>query len=130
MDTGKLRQGELIAGIAGIALFVSLLLKWYDPATAWELFKVVDIVLAVIAVAAVGLPLSKAIGSPITLPVSHQQALAGLGALAFLIVLVFLLEGTSLGFGIFLALAATAAIVYGGWSGRTERTRRSEGRTP
>ena len=53
----RLSQGELIAGISGLALFVVLFLPWYgvdvnvagfsasETASAWEAFDMTDIVL-------------------------------------------------------------------------------------
>jgi hypothetical protein len=47
----RMNAGTLIAAIGAIALLVSLFLDWYEPGvSAWTVFELVDILLAVIAV--------------------------------------------------------------------------------
>ena len=62
----RLSQGELIAGVSGLALFVVLFLPWYgvdvnvagfsasESASAWEAFDMTDIVLFLVSAVAVG----------------------------------------------------------------------------
>jgi hypothetical protein len=48
-----LEAGVLLAGVGALLLFVSLFLDWYEPGLdAWAVFEVWDLVLAVLAVAA------------------------------------------------------------------------------
>lgn len=57
MDLRRLRAGEWIAALGGVALLVALFLPWYDEGaasrTGWESFAVLDVIFAVVAVAAV-----------------------------------------------------------------------------
>ena len=53
MDLRRLRKGEWITAISGIALFVSLFLPWEENGSGWEVHSVTDILLAVLAVAAI-----------------------------------------------------------------------------
>jgi hypothetical protein len=67
MDLRRLRVGEWIVGVAGVALLVSLWLPWYEATvcvegaggcftlTGWEAFDVLDIVIALVAITAIAL---------------------------------------------------------------------------
>jgi len=49
----NLEAGALLIGLGAILLFVSLFLEWYQPGVeAWDAFEVWDLVLAVLAIAA------------------------------------------------------------------------------
>jgi hypothetical protein len=50
--TRRFDVGPALVTLAAIALLVSLFLEWYGPATAWDAFEVVDVLLAAGAVAA------------------------------------------------------------------------------
>jgi hypothetical protein len=50
--TRRFDVGPILVGLAAIALLVSPFLEWYGPATAWDVFELVDVLLAVAAVAA------------------------------------------------------------------------------
>lgn len=58
MDLRRLRAGEWLMGVAGAALFAVLFVDWYRPEgggaglTAWQAFSVPDVLLALLAVAA------------------------------------------------------------------------------
>ena len=103
MDTSRLSQGELIAGISGLALFVVLFLPWYgvdvnvagfsasENASAWEAFDMTDILLFLVAVVAVG---AAPAGSrtPCRRACLWRRSSPGRGALALLLVLYRLIE--------------------------------------
>ena len=49
----NLEVGMLLIGLGALLLFISLFLDWYQPgATAWDVFEAWDLVLALLAVAA------------------------------------------------------------------------------
>ena len=50
--TRRFQIGPILVFLAAIVLLVSLFLDWYGSQTAWAVFEMVDIVLAVAAVAA------------------------------------------------------------------------------
>lgn len=143
MDVGRVPRGALIAGIAGVALFIIMLLPWFGvggiveqqveiaeqfgvagaeevdtTANAWRSFSFIDIILIVTVVVAVGLAVMSAMGSSVNLPVAASALTAGLGILATLLVLYRIIdppEGAEREFGVFLGLIACAGVAAGGW---------------
>jgi hypothetical protein len=142
MDTARLTTGDIIAGVGGIVLLISLFLPWYgvsvdvagfsasESGSGWEALGFIDILLFLIAVAAIGIVAAKAAGAlPPDLPA--PVILLGLGALAVLLVLYRIIDipvdgdvpaevDLSRKVGIFIALLASAAVAYGGWRTNTE----------
>jgi hypothetical protein len=107
MDLRRLRPGEWIVGAAGVALFVSLFLDWYDieasrtgvpggnffvdftgqrGLSGWDAFDVVDIVLAVIALAAIALAIVTATQPTPAIAVSMASIVTLLAFVAFALV--------------------------------------------
>jgi len=107
LDFRNLTRGELIAGLAGVALFVIILaVDWYGlkadfgegwegygPTTtegayrnAFQAFTVIDLVLLLTALAAVALPLWSALGRPATGPIRPGAIVAALGGLALVLI--------------------------------------------
>ena len=136
MDLRRLRAGEWIAAISGIALLVSLFLPWYgyeaarpgllaipDGATGWQAFAVTDVALAVLAAFGVALLLVTAAQRTVAVPVALAglTALAGTIALALAAVLVAIEVSpggpiaTSREPGAWLGLVAAAGLAVGGW---------------
>ncbi len=140
MDFTRLSQGEKIAGIAGIALFIIMFLSWFgapDNAftaaansagvdttfNAWQSFDFIDIVLMVTVIAAVGLAVLAMSEAEVGLPVAASAVVAALGALSTVLVLYRILDppaDASRKFGVFLGLIAAAAVAYGGWQAMQE----------
>ena len=50
--TRRFEVGPLLVALGAAVLLVSLFLEWYGTLTAWEAFEVVEVLLAVLAVAA------------------------------------------------------------------------------
>jgi hypothetical protein len=148
METNRLRTGELIAGVAGIALFIIMFLPWFGldadvPAgaeeaaesvgfalpdvdlsvNAFEAFDFIDLVLIVTVVVAVGLAVAALMAQTVALPVAASALTAGLGILSTLLVLYRIIDtpaGLDREFWVFLGLIAAAAIAYGGWRAMQE----------
>ena len=142
MDTSKLSVGDQIAAVSGIVLLIALFLPWYgvdvsiggfsasESANAWEALDLVDILLFLIALVAIGVPVAKATGS---LPddVPGAMIVLAAGGLAVLLVVFRLIdlptpdleaEGVDFSrkFGIFLGLIAAVGVTYGGWRANEE----------
>lgn len=143
MDFSRVRTGEMIAGVSGIALFIFMFFKWFGvdapdvtipqgvpfdgfevaSVTAWRAFDFIDIVLLLAVIAGVGLMLLSAAQANVNLPVAASAITAALGILATLLVLYRIIDPPELaaGFdttrkiGVFLGLIASVGIAVGGW---------------
>ncbi|HUZ28418.1 MAG TPA: hypothetical protein VMU90_04200 [Solirubrobacteraceae bacterium] len=108
-------QGQLIAGAAGVLLFVSLFFHWGGGQNAWDAFSFVEIWLLLTALAAVAWGLLPAFGVELALPAESGYIVAGLGMAAL---------GWSFGLetevsgaiGVWLAIIAGLGIAFGGFS--------------
>lgn len=151
MDTSRLTTGDIIAGVGGIVLLISLFLPWYgasvdvagfsasESGSGWEAMSFIDILLFVIALVAIAVVAARATGQlPAEIPAA--VVLLGLGALAVLLVLYRIIDipvegdvpdevDLSRKIGVFVALIGSAAVAYGGWRRNTE-TPRSEPAPP
>src|ERR1700751_3068898 len=67
MDISKLRQSQLIVGGAGVVLVISLFLNWVGV-SAFSAFSVMDIIMLLVGLAAVGYAGIPAVGSEMALP--------------------------------------------------------------
>ena len=50
--TRRFEVGPMLVALAAVALLVGLFLEWYGDQTAWDAFEVVDVLLALLAIAA------------------------------------------------------------------------------
>jgi hypothetical protein len=141
MDTSRLTTGDMIAGVGGIVLLISLFLPWYgvsidvanvsvsESASGWESLDFIDILLFLISIAASGVVAARAVGQ-LPAEVPGAVVLLGLGGLAVLLVLYRIIDipaddvpdqvDLSRKIGVFIALIGAGAIAYGGWRTNTE----------
>jgi hypothetical protein len=143
MDTSRLTPTDIIAGVGGVVLLISLWLKWYGASaevggvsasvstSGWEVLSLIDIILflcAAVAIAVVAARMADALPPDVPAGV----VLLGAGGLALLLVLFRIIdiptegevpEGVDLSreVGIFIALIASGAIAYAGWRANAER---------
>jgi hypothetical protein len=137
MDINRLRRGEQIAGIAGIALVIIMFLKWWSVPglsgqaaavadqfgvdtglNAWQPADFMDIIWFITALSAIGLGALAASQTRFDLPVALSAVVTGLGGLSTLLILYRLIDppyNLDRSYGVFLGLIAAAAITYGGW---------------
>ena len=152
MDSGDVGRGALIAGISGAALFIIMFFSWFGvdvgdvvpagvpesianqaieqsgvdtTANAWQSFDVIDLFLLLAVIVSVGFAVIDFTGASVSLPVAGSAVTAGLGGLAFLLVLYRIIDppggdGVGREFGVWLGLIATAGIAYGGYEGMQE----------
>lgn len=104
MDLRRLRAGEVIAALAGVLLLLGLFLPWYShdvvtsfgarPAlpsqNAFEALAVTDLLLVLVAIAAIGLAITTAAENTVAVPIAYATLLAAAGIVATILVLVHL----------------------------------------
>jgi hypothetical protein len=152
MDTANVGRGTLIAGVSGALLFIFMFFSWFGvdvegaipagipedianqaveesgvdtTANAWQAFDVIDLILLLAVIASVGFAIIDMSGASVSLPVAGSAVTAGIGAIAFLLVLYRLIDppggdGVGREIGVWLGLLATAGIAYGGYEGMQE----------
>jgi hypothetical protein len=135
MDVDRLTQGEKIAGVAAIVLFISMFFAWFGFDTpgnelgisisasfnAWESFDFIDLVLLVTVLVAVGSALAKASDRVIDFPLN--AVVAALGGLSALLVLYRIVDppaGLDREWAVFLGLILSALVAYGGYRAMQE----------
>lgn len=114
MDVSRMGQGERIAGVGGVLLFISLFLPWFGDVSGWEGQSTTDLYLLITAAVAIACALG--VGLPLA-GVTMDGAAALLGGVATVLLLWLILfdfpDGVDRGIGIFLALIASVVIVFG-----------------
>ena len=119
MDVSRISQGEKIAAVGGILLFIFLFLPWFGDISGWEGQSSTDVYMLITAVVAVAAALMP--GNETGIPgVTRTGAAALLGIVALVLVLWLLIfdfpAGDDRGAGILLSIVATAMIAYGGYT--------------
>ncbi len=119
MDVSRISQGEKIAAVGGVLLFIFLFLPWFGDISGWEGQSSTDIYMLITAVVAVAAALMP--GNETGIPgVTRTGAAALLGIVALVLVLWLLIfdfpAGDDRGAGILLSIVATAMIAYGGYA--------------
>ena len=118
---GRLRGGDLVAGLAGAALLASLFLDWYSGLDAWQAFTVLDVVLALLALIPFGLVATQATRDSPSLPVFFSVLSTIAGLLAALLILYRIVnqpgpnDVIDVHVGAWAAFLAAIALTAGGW---------------
>jgi hypothetical protein len=142
-DRNRLSQGELIAGIAGLVLLIDLWFKWYGvkvsgaggvlknfsigvSATAWQAFGLIDIILFLVALIAIGVAVMRALNRMPDMPYPPATLIAVAGGIALLLILFRTIStpvdtggvdgiDVTRKIGLWIGLLSAAALTYGGW---------------
>jgi hypothetical protein len=123
--------GQWVGALGGAGLLVSTFLGWYGAPgssaelTAWEAFSVVDLLLAMAAIAGLSVGIVAATGLSVSYPVAGSAWACGAGLLALVLIVFRLLDppvdgDPDLLTGAWLGLVSSAAIVLGGLLGMKE----------
>ena len=134
MDVSRLRKGEWVAGLSGLALLILLFLPWYGvdiafgaldrldlAVTAWEAFSVVDLLLLLTALAGLTVAAMAALQRAPALPVASAVIATGIAIVMVLVVLYRILnqpgpnELVGVRIGAYLGLLAVLGVAAGGW---------------
>jgi hypothetical protein len=134
LDSSRLRTGEIVAGIGGVALFLFLFFDWFGGGaevtgnvvngtatlshpgiSGWDaLTDLPGFLIVLSGVAGIALAYLAAAGQRVNVPVRRGAITALLGALAVLLILWRMFAGSpTLKIGVFLGLAAAIAITAG-----------------
>ena len=131
-SAARLRRGEVLAGVSGVALLVFLFaLNWLTfggvNRHGWTAVPVLRWLLIVTAVTAIGLAFTQATREGPAVPVSLSVIVTVLGSISVVLLVIRLLT-TSAGLcdGLYLGLLATIGITVGGF----QSLRREQGWTP
>jgi hypothetical protein len=149
MDLRRLRAGELIAGISGLVLLVSLFLPWYAPGsfegassgtgyvsvaarTGWQSLGALDVVLAIVALSALAIPAVTAFYRAPAVPLAHQSLTTIAGGLALVLVLIRVLNmpdwASEREWGLWVALASALGVAAGSLIAMRDERLTREGR--
>ena len=140
MDVDAVGRGERIAAGSAIALFlIMFIFDWFGFGSidttlgsidigvggfnAWQSFDLIDIILLLAIIAAVGVAAMSAYGTSANLPVAGSAIVAGMGALGTVLILYRIIDppgSADREIGVFLGLIASAAMTYGGWEAMQE----------
>src|SRR4051812_29829927 len=118
MNARRIDAGPLVALLGAVILLVSLFLDFYEPGlTAWQVFELEDLLLAVAAIVG-GLAAASLAGAP--LPAMDSRVLAYAAGTALVLVVATLLnhppavgDGADPDLGLWLALAGAALMAAG-----------------
>ena len=112
MDTRD--NAPLIAAGGGLLLFISLFLSWILNASFWELYDIVDVLFALMALLAIAVGVGIYTGNAFNVPGGAGPAVYTSGLITFSITAFHLLEGEERKIGIFIALIGTIGMIIGG----------------
>jgi hypothetical protein len=118
LDFSRLRNGEIVAAVGGLALFIFMFFHWFGGGvSAWDALQDFSgFLIALAAVSGVALGALAAAGQRINLPFQRGIGTLVLGNLAVLLILWRILANPGdLKVGIFLGLIAAAGIAIGAW---------------
>jgi hypothetical protein len=150
MDLNRLTQGEKIAGVSAILLFIFMFFDWYGVTisgggetinlggggNAWDALDFIPILLLIAIIATVAVVVIEATDNDVELPVHGAAIITVVGVVSTLLILFRIIDTPtfasiggvsaegSVKFGIFLSLIAAAGMAFGGW-----RTMQEEGTT-
>jgi hypothetical protein len=121
VDTSKLSQGQMVAGVGGVLLIISLFLHWAGAESAWNGFTVVHILILLVGIAAIAWAVLPLTGAAVSLPPGAPGVVAALGLIVFGFAAGWELE-ISGDVGVWLAVLASLGIFYGANMGSRRAT--------
>ena len=118
MDLRRLRSGEWLAAVSGVALLVSLFLPWYSPAlSGWESLAAIDVLLALVATSGVLLAIVTAGQGVPAVPIALSALVTFVGLFGIVLVLFRVIDlpdgAGGRDWALWLGLAGTFGIVAG-----------------
>ncbi|HEV2075597.1 MAG TPA: hypothetical protein VGR10_05115 [Thermoleophilaceae bacterium] len=117
-DPSRIGPGVRVSAISGALLAILMLFTWFGGESAWQL-RLVDLLLLVAALGAIGLALAAALGREPGGPLTAGLGLTVVGAVALGIMLTLVLESTGGTVPLVLSLLAAGGLLYGGLTALT-----------
>jgi hypothetical protein len=125
VDFNRLRPGELVAGFGGLVLAVAMFLPWFafrsGNLDAWSAFTVIEVVLAVTALAGLGLFWVTLTRAAPAIPVAAGVWTSLVALIATLCVVVRLIAHPAGSFdtcfGAWVGFAGAVFVLVGAWTG-------------
>jgi hypothetical protein len=123
----RVRAGDIVAGVAGVLLLVSMFLGWYtvetrdDGLSAWAAFGFVDVLLALVGLLGIALAASQVLGRGPALPVALGVITTTLALAGALLLLYRIInqpgpnDAIGVSAGAWLGLAAAIGVFLGAW---------------
>jgi hypothetical protein len=112
----KLTFGEILAGLAGVALVVDLFAPWFGGESAWHAFTALLVLLVVSALLGVALLLTTAFQRSQAIPVAAEVFGFAFASLTAIVLLLELLLRSGPQWGAWLGFAAVIAVAAGSWT--------------
>lgn len=112
----RLRRGEWLAAVGGVALLALMWAPWYGDANAWEAFAVVDVVLALAALSGIAAAFLQATRRSPAMPIAADVLGSVVCLLALLLLVIRTLDppgSADRAWGVFAGLAACAVLTAG-----------------
>ena len=136
MDLRRLRAGEWITALGGVALLVALFLPWYDDGaatpTGWEAFAILDVILALVALAAIALVFVTATQRTPAVALAMEALLCLFAFVALVLVLIRVVnlpgDADGRGPGLWVGLLAALGVMAGSAIAMRDERLSSEGR--
>ena len=137
MDVARLRRGEQIAGISGLALLlIMFIFDWFSVSAAggfgpsfggnaWDTMELIRWLLLLTGIVGIALAVLSISQSEVNLPVATSAIATGLGILSVIFIIIRIISPPDGGvgdlidvgrsIGVFLGLIAAAGVAIGGW---------------
>ncbi len=125
----RTRYAELAAALCGAGLFAVTFAPWFggggSELNAWEALGITDVIVAVVALAALAFALASLTGASVSVPLPGSVITTQLAFVAVVVIglqIVSPPDGAGLEPGIWAALAISIVLVAAGWLGMQEES--------
>jgi hypothetical protein len=118
MRADRVKRSELVVGICGAGLLITLFVPWFGEADAWQALTFLDLLLALVGSAGVAVPVISASNAKTDAPITATTLTTLGGIVAILLVLFRLLDPpgeASREAGAYIGLAATLGLAVAAW---------------
>jgi ABC-type transport system involved in multi-copper enzyme maturation permease subunit len=119
----KLTAGEVLAGLAALALAVALFGPWFDGESAFGAFTVVLVLLVLVALLGAALLITTAFQRSQAYPVAAEVFGFVLAAITTIVILIEVAVRDERGWGAWLGLAGVVGVAAGCWAALRSHTR-------